>query len=48
MHDNNVWVKKVLKNEDISLIGFADLSEIDSDLRYGFKYGISIAIALKI
>jgi len=23
MHDNNVWVKKVLKNEDISLIGFA-------------------------
>ncbi|MDR3227541.1 MAG: hypothetical protein LBT56_07720 [Prevotellaceae bacterium] len=48
MNENNKWIKKTLKNRNIALIGFADLSEIDSNLCYGFKYGISIAISLKI
>jgi len=30
------------------LIGFADLSEIDSEIRYGYQYGICIAIALQV
>jgi epoxyqueuosine reductase QueG len=48
MIENNNWVKKTLEDSNIALIGFADLSEINTDLRYGFKYGISIAIALKV
>jgi epoxyqueuosine reductase QueG len=48
MVENNNWIKEILKNKNISLIGFADLSSIDTNLCYGFKYGISIAIALKI
>jgi len=48
MVDNNNWVKEILKNKNISLIGFADLSDINPNSCYGFKYGISIAIALKI
>jgi len=48
MIENNNWVKKILANKNISLIGFADLSEIDADLRYGYKYGISFTINLKI
>jgi len=48
MIDNNKWVEEQLVNKDIALIGFADLSEINENLRYGYKYGVSIAIALKI
>ena len=48
MIENNQWVQKILENHNISLIGFADLSEINIELRHGFKYGICIAIALKI
>jgi len=48
MIDNNKWVKEKLSNANIALIGFADLSEIDTDSRYGYKYGISFAIALKV
>jgi len=48
MIDNNNWVKEILANKNVSLIGFADLSEIDADLRYGYKYGISFAIVLKV
>jgi epoxyqueuosine reductase QueG len=35
-----------LKSHGASLVGFADLREIDSQARGGFPYGISIAIAL--
>jgi len=48
MIENNNWVKEILKDKNISLIGFANLSNMDNELCYGFKYGISIAIALKI
>ena len=47
-NENNHWVESLLKDRNIALIGFADLSEIDLDLRYGFKYGISIAMKLKV
>lgn len=45
---NNKWVEEQLINKNIALIGFSDLSEINKKLRYGYKYGISIVIALKI
>ncbi|MCL2508642.1 MAG: hypothetical protein FWF05_05655 [Oscillospiraceae bacterium] len=48
MIDNNNWVHEVLKDKNIALTGFADLSEIDTETRHGFKYGISIAIALTV
>jgi len=48
MIENNSWVEEILINRDIALIGFADLSEIDINLRHGLKYGISIAMALSI
>ena len=48
MIENNNWVKEILKDKDMALIGFADLSEIDSDLRHGFKYGICISMALTV
>ena len=48
MTNNNKWIEEILMNKNVALFGFADLSEIDTDLRYGYKYGISIAIALKV
>jgi len=48
MIENNIWVKETLKDKDMALLGFADLSEIDADLRYGFKYGICISMALTV
>jgi hypothetical protein len=46
--ENNHWVEEILKDRNIALIGFADLSEIDPEIRYGYKYGICIAIVLKV
>ena len=46
--DNNRWVEEVLKDRDIALIGFADLSELDPGTRFGYRYGICIAIALRV
>lgn len=46
MNDNNVWIEEILKDKNIALIGFANLTEINSDIRFGLNYGISIAIAL--
>lgn len=46
--ENNVWIEELLKDRNVALIGFADLSEIDSELRYGFKYGVCIAMKLEI
>jgi epoxyqueuosine reductase QueG len=48
MVENNSYVIEILENKEISLIGFADLSEIDVNLRHGFKYGVTIAVALKV
>ena len=48
MIENNKWVEKTLGDKRIALIGYADLSEIDADVRRGFQYGISIAIALSV
>lgn len=42
----NDLIKKQLKNRGATLVGFADLSEIDVRQRRGYQYGISIAIAL--
>jgi epoxyqueuosine reductase QueG len=47
MIENNNWIINIL-NKNVSLIGFADLTEIDKNLCYGFRYGVSIAIALKV
>ena len=43
---NNVLVENKLKELGATLVGFADLSEIDTDARKGYRYGVSIAIAL--
>ena len=48
MITNNHWVKETLAGRDIALLGFADLSEIDVDARRGFRYGISLAMALTV
>jgi len=48
MVENNSYVVEILANKEIALIGFADLSEIDVNLRHGFKYGVTIAVALKV
>jgi epoxyqueuosine reductase QueG/GrpB-like predicted nucleotidyltransferase (UPF0157 family) len=48
MTENNQWVEEILKDRNLALIGFADLSEIDTENRYGYQYGICIAIALKV
>lgn len=46
--ENNQWVEENLKGRNIALIGYADLSEIDPEIRYGYQYGICIAIALQV
>ena len=46
--DNNRWVEEVLKDRDITLTGFADLSEIDPETRLGYQFGICFAIALRM
>jgi len=48
MIENNIWVEEILKDRNIALTGFADLSEIDADSRRGFRYGIVFAIALTV
>lgn len=44
---NNDYIKETLKNTEVSLLGFADLSEVSSELRQGLKYGVCFGIALK-
>lgn len=46
--ENNHWIEEKLKDRNIALIDFADLSEIDPEIRYGYRYGICIAIALQV
>lgn len=48
MMEYNHWAEEILKDRNLALIGFADLSEIDTKIRYGYQYGICIAIALKV
>jgi epoxyqueuosine reductase QueG len=42
----NEELTSFLKSHGTSLVGFADLQEIDAEARDGFPFGISIAIAL--
>jgi epoxyqueuosine reductase QueG len=46
MIENNNWVKEILKEKGLALIGFADLSQIDCKIRKGLEYGICISIAI--
>jgi epoxyqueuosine reductase len=46
--ENNHWVEEILKDRSSTLTGFADLSEIDTEIRFGYRYGICIAIALQV
>jgi epoxyqueuosine reductase QueG len=46
LQSNNAFIQDVLKPTRVALVGFADLSELDSETRRGFQYGISFAIAL--
>ena len=48
MMNYNDFVLNLLQNKSLSLIGFADLKDIDSDMRNGLRYGICIAIALNV
>lgn len=42
----NEELTSFIKSQGASLVGFADLKEIDADARDNFPYGISIAVAL--
>src|SRR4030042_3183263 len=46
MPNLNDEIKTFLLSKGASLVGFADLHEIDSDARDGFPFGITIAVAL--
>jgi epoxyqueuosine reductase QueG len=46
MRDLNEAITEFLKKGGASLVGFADLLEIDAEAREGFPYGISIAAAV--
>ena len=46
--ENNHWVEEILKDRSITLTGFADLSEIDTETRFGYRYGVCIALALQV
>ena len=46
MIENNKWISGILKDKNIALTGFADISIFDKNVRFGLDYGISIAIAL--
>ncbi len=48
MINNNDFIKNILLDREIALIGFADLSKMDETQRSGFQYGISIAAALTV
>lgn len=46
--ENNRYITDLLKDKSISLLGFADLSGINSEQRQGLGYGICIAVALDV
>lgn len=50
MYENNEIIKRLLsyKDKNLSIISFADLSEVESEARFGLRYGICIAVALKV
>lgn len=43
----NDWITALLHNEELSLLGFADLKELPFENRQGLPYGICFAIALR-
>lgn len=42
----NDFILDELKSKGATLVGFADLSEIDIEIRRGFRYGVLIAMAV--
>jgi epoxyqueuosine reductase QueG len=42
----NQEIKESLLRQGAALVGFADLSDLPSDIRDGYRYGISIAVEL--
>ncbi len=48
MKCNNDYILDLLSGREIALVGFADLSEIPSEQRSGFRYGISLATVLTV
>lgn len=47
METLEMGLRELLSNEGASLVGFANLSDIDKEARKGFDYGISIVVAQK-
>lgn len=45
--ENNLWVEELLKDKHVALFGYADMSEIDPELRYNMPYGICLAVKLE-
>ena len=46
MNPLNKEIKSKLIQQGAALVGFADLSDLPSDIRDGYRYGISIAVKL--
>lgn len=46
MNPLNQEIKKHLLHQGATIVGFADLSDLPVDVRDGYRYGISIAVAL--
>jgi epoxyqueuosine reductase len=46
MTDLNIEITNLMISRGASLVGFADLREIDADARNGMPFGVSIAVAL--
>lgn len=46
MNDLNKIITEALLKKGAALVGFADLSDIEAEKTGGFRYGISIAVAL--
>ncbi|HCW54359.1 MAG TPA: epoxyqueuosine reductase [Clostridium sp.] len=42
----NLLIENELKEKGAAIVGFADLSYVDEDIKRGFKYGISIAMVV--
>ena len=48
MDTYNDYIHELLRDDRVSLVGFADLAEIPQEQRDGLRYGVCIGIALKV
>ena len=46
--ENNRYIIDTLEGKNISMLGFADISEVSSEQRQGLRYGICVAVALNV